>query len=109
MDEQRFKHLADDAFKRILSAFDAIDPDDAEAETAGNTIHITYRGGKRCVVNTQTAARQIWLAGGQSGWHFSYDDPSGKWLHDKGTGDELFQTLARLTHEAVGQSPEFGS
>jgi CyaY protein len=107
MDEQHFKHLADDTFKRILDAFDQVDPEDADADTAGNTINIVYRGGKRCVINTQTAVRQIWLAGAGGGWHFSYDEGSAKWLHDKATGDELFAVLARVTREAIGKSPEF--
>ncbi len=108
MDEQQFRHLADDTFRRILDGFDAIDADDADVETAGNTINVAFRGGARCVINTQAAARQIWLAGGQSGWHFSYETATGKWLHDKGTGDELFSTLARLTREAIGVAPQFG-
>jgi CyaY protein len=109
MDEQRFRLLADETFRRILDGFDAIDADDADLETAGNTIHITFRGGRRCVVNTQAAARQIWLAGGQSGWHFSYDEGTRRWLHDKGSGDELFATLTRLTRDAIGLSPAFAA
>lgn len=109
MDEQRFRLLADETFRRILDGFDAIDADDADLETAGNTINITFRGGQRCVINTQAAARQIWLAGAQSGWHFSYDESSRRWLHDKGSGDELFATLVRLTRDAIGQSPAFAS
>lgn len=107
MDEQSYRHLADATFKRILDGFDAIDADDADVETAGNTINIAFRDGSRCVVNTQGSVRQIWLAGGQSGWHFSYDESARQWLHDKGTGDELFATLTRLTREATGQTPEF--
>lgn len=107
MDEQQFKHLADQTFKRILVAFDAFDPDEAEAETTGATINITFANGKRCVVNTQTAVRQIWLAGLGGGWHFDYDAASGTWLHDKGTGDELFSVLKKLTREAIGKEPAF--
>jgi iron donor protein CyaY len=108
MDEQRFRHLADQTFRRILDAFENIDPDDADVETAGNTLNITYRGGKRCVINTQGVTRQIWLAGAQSGWHFSFDEPTQTWLHDKGSGDELFAVLARLTREAIDQELELG-
>jgi iron donor protein CyaY len=107
MDEQSYRHLADATFKRILDGFDAIDADDADVETAGNTIHIAFRSGARCVVNTQSSVQQIWLAGGQSGWHFSYDESTRRWLHDKGSGDELFATLTRLTREATGQTPAF--
>ena len=107
MDEARFRQLADETFKQILDGFDAIDADDADVETAGNTIHIAFRGGARCVVNTQGAVSQIWLAGGQSGWHFSWDEGTRAWIHDKGTGDELLATLARLTREAIAIEPKF--
>lgn len=108
MDEQRFRHLADETFKRILDGFDAIDADDADVDTAGNTINIAFKDGSRCVVNTQGATCQIWLAGGQSGWHFSYDEQSARWLHDKGTGDELFATLRKLALSATGVDLSFG-
>jgi CyaY protein len=104
MDEKRFHQLADATFKRILDAFEDIDPDDADIDTAGNTINIAYRGGSRCVINTQSATHQIWLAGKQSGWHFSYDEATDTWLHDKGTGDELFRVLADITRDAIGKS-----
>src|SRR4051812_46905451 len=103
MDDQRFRQLADDTFRQILDGFDDIDADDADIETAGNTLNITFRNGKRCVVNTQSSVHQIWLAGGQSGWHFDYDAARGKWLHDKGTGDELFDIIRRLTHVSTGK------
>src|SRR4051812_2493570 len=107
MDEQRFRLLADQTFRRILDGFDTLDADDADIDTAGNTLNIAYRNGTRCVVNTQAVTRQIWLAGGQSGWHFSYDESSHSWLHDKGTGDELFATLTHITQQAIGQKPRF--
>ena len=107
MDEQRFRHLADVTFRQILDGFDELDADDADVETAGNTLTITFRTGQRAVVNTQSAVCQIWLAGAQSGWHFDYDEASGKWLHDKGTGDELLATLARLCEDAIGMRPSF--
>lgn len=107
MDEQRFRLLADETFKRILDGFDAIDAEDADVDTAGNTINIAFRDGTRCVINTQGATSQIWVAGGQSGWHFSFDEPRQRWLHDKGTGDELFDTLRRITKSAIGSEPKF--
>ena len=107
MDEAHFRKLADAAFRRIEDGFDHIDADDADVEAAGNTLNIAFRGGSRCVVNTQAATSQIWLAGGQSAWHFSYDPASERWLHDKGSGDELFSVLKRLTREAIDQEPQF--
>jgi iron donor protein CyaY len=102
MDEQQFRHFADETFGTILDAFDDIDVDDADAETAGGVIRIRYRDGSRCVINTQGPTRQIWLAGKRSGWHFSRDEESGRWLHDKGTGDELMSVLKQITAEGCG-------
>jgi iron donor protein CyaY len=107
MDEQRFRILADETFRRIMDGFDSLDTEDADVETAGNTLTITFRSGERCVVNTQAATRQIWLAGGKSAWHFTRDPESGRWLHDKGTGDELLAVLTRITREAIGRAPAF--
>jgi CyaY protein len=98
MDEATYERLAADTFKRVLDLFQEVDPEDADVEPAGDVIRIDLRGGQRIVLNTQRPARQIWLAGGQSAWHFSYDGAS--WLDDKGRG-ELFEVLRRLT-AAVG-------
>ena len=101
MDESQFRLIADKVFRRILDAFDDIDADDADLDEAGGVINITFRDGSRCVINTQGSVKQIWLAGGKSGWHFSLDETTGQWLHDKGTGDELFGVLKRLTRESL--------
>lgn len=108
MDDARYRLLADQTFRRILDAFDDIDVEDADVETAGGVIRIDYRGGERCVINTQAATHQIWLAGAKSGWHFSYDEDGERWMHDKGTGDELFAVLERLTRDATGLELDFG-
>ena len=99
MDEATYEQLAADTFKRVLDLFQEVDPEDADVESAGDVIRIDLRDGQRIVLNTQRPARQIWLAGGQSAWHFSYDGES--WRDDKGRG-ELFDVLRRLTSAAIG-------
>lgn len=99
MDEPTYERLAADTFKRVLDLFQEVDPEDADVESAGDVIRIDLRDGQRIVLNTQRPARQIWLAGGQSAWHFSYDGTH--WLDDKGRG-ELFEVLQRLTSAAFG-------
>jgi CyaY protein len=103
MDEREFEKRAADAFKRVLDLFEDIDPDDADVEPSGDVIRIDYRGGGRVVLNTQRPARQLWLAGGQRAWHFSFDAGRSEWLDDKGQGHELYATLASLTRAAVGR------
>ena len=99
MDERTYERLAADTFKRVLDLFEDVDPEDADIESAGDVIRIDLRGGQRIVLNTQRPVRQIWLAGGQSAWHFSYDGAS--WQDDKGRG-ELFDILRAMTRDAIG-------
>lgn len=106
MDERRYLDLADAALKRVLAAFDDVDLDDADVDGAGDVVTITLRGGRKVVLNTQRPTRQLWLAGAGRAWHFSYDESRARWLDDKGLGDELFTTLARLCAEA-GVSARF--
>lgn len=100
MDERRYLDLADVALKRVIAAFDDVDLDQADVDSAGDVVTITLRGSKKVVLNTQRPTRQLWLAGGGRAWHFSYDEGGQRWLDDKGHGDELYGTLGRLCSEA---------
>jgi CyaY protein len=107
MDETRYLQLADEAFRAIGNAFEDIDPDVVDCEVAGDVVTLTLRGGKKCIVNTQRPTRQIWLAAEARAWHFSWDEPTRRWLDDKGRGDELFTTIARVVKEGAGADVSF--
>jgi CyaY protein len=104
MDESSYERLASDTFKRVLDLFEDVDAQDADVEAAGDVIRIDLRDGSRIVLNTQRPVRQLWLAGGQRAWHFSYDAPSARWLDDKGHR-ELFEVLREITGDAPGLRP----
>ena len=106
MDERRYLDLADVALKRVIAAFDDVELDDADVDSAGDVVTITLRGGRKVVLNTQRPARQLWLAGGGRAWHFNYEEAGARWLDDKGTGAELFGTLGAICNEA-GVSARF--
>jgi CyaY protein len=108
MDEGTFQRLADETFRAIGDAFEDVDPDLADCEVAGDVVTVTLPGGKKCVVNTQRPTRQIWLAARARAWHFSWDDAARRWIDDKGRGDELFQTIARIVKEEAGADVRFG-
>ena len=96
MDENRYLELAHQTFRRIVDAFDDVDWKDADVETSGDVITITWSDRSRCIVNTQRPVRQIWLAGGDRAWHFSWDESSGRWLDDKGSGAEIVSTIVDI-------------
>jgi CyaY protein len=102
MDEARYNQLVAAVFKRVLAAADALDPDLLEAESTGDMLTLTARSREKCVVNTQRAVRQIWVAGKGQGIHFSYDATTGSWRDDKGRGLELFSFVADVVREISG-------
>ena len=99
LDEPTYLRLADEAFARIETGFEDVDPDVVDCERAGDVLTLTFANGKRCVVNTQRPVRQMWLAANARAWHFGWDEGSRRWLDDKGTGDELFAVLARVVRD----------
>jgi CyaY protein len=107
MDEIAYQRLAEETFRAIGDAFENVDPELVDYESAGDVVTLTLRGGKRCVVNTQRAARQIWLAANARAWHFSWDETVRRWVDDKGRGDELFETIARIVKESAGLDLQF--
>lgn len=107
MDESSYQRLADAAFRAIGDGFENVDPDLVDCEPSGDVVTLTLRGGKKCVVNTQRPARQIWLAANARAWHFSWDPEAHRWMDDKGRGDELFATLRAIVKEATGADVTF--
>jgi CyaY protein len=102
MDEARYNQLVAGIFKRMVAAADGIDPDVLEADTTGDMLTLTAPSREKCIINTQRAVRQIWVAGKSQGIHFSYDEATGTWKDDKGRGLELFSFVAQVVREISG-------
>jgi CyaY protein len=108
MDERAYQHLADATFRRIEDALKDVDADQVDLDRAGDVITLTFKGGKKCIVNTQRPTRQIWLAANARAWHFDWDAAAGRWLDDKkqtnadGSPVELLGSLRRIVREASG-------
>ena len=103
MDETAYNQLVSSAFKRILAAADGLDPDVLEAESTGDMLTLTSASREKCIVNTQRAVRQIWVAGPGQGIHFTYEPVRGEWLDDKGKGLELFRFVADVVRTISGE------
>jgi CyaY protein len=102
MDEPRYQQLADVAFRALESMLADVDADDVDVERAGDVLTLTFKNGKKAVINTQRPTRQIWLAANARAWHFGFDEPSGRWLDDKGQGVELHHQVAAIVKEQSG-------
>jgi CyaY protein len=107
VDERTYQELADETFRVIGDAFEDVDPELVDCESAGDVVTLTMRGGHKCVVNTQRPARQIWLAANARGYHFSWDEAGRRWVDDKGRGDELYATIAQVVQQTTGVTVNF--
>ncbi len=100
MDEQAYLKLADATFKRIEDMFEDVDADDVDCERSGDVLTLTFKNGKKCIVNTQRPTRQIWVAAGVSAWHFLRAED--RWVDEKDPSRELIATIARVVKEQSG-------
>jgi CyaY protein len=100
MDEKMYRARVSEAFGRIEKGFEKVDPDLAECENVAGALTITLRNRSKVIVSPQPSVRQIWLAVAAEAraYHFNFDNDSGRWLDDRGTGHELFTQIS----EAVG-------
>ena len=103
MDESLYNQRVSQVFKKLLAAVDAVDPDVLEADSTGDMVTLTSSRGEKCVINTQRAVRQIWVAGKSQGIHFTFDEASGTWRDDKGKGLELLGFITEVVREISGE------
>jgi CyaY protein len=103
MDETEFAALAERTLERIEAAFEesAIDADVERKE--GGVLEIEYADGSRMVINRHGAAREIWVAAREGGYHFRWDGTSWR---DTRSGGELFTMLSRLVSSQSGETVE---
>jgi CyaY protein len=102
MDESAYDKLVGRTFRRLEDALADVDPDVVELTATGDMLTLQFASGVRCILNTQRAVRQLWLAARASAWHFSYDAAGDAWLDDKGRGD-LWTILRGTVKELSGQ------
>ena len=103
MDRTQFNEKAGLIFTGLVRVFDELDPDVVEAERSGDILKLIFHDGVQFILNTQSAAHQIWLAGASRGWHFDYEESRDAWVCSK-TGDELFETLEGMVSKKLGES-----
>jgi len=102
IDEPQYQRLADQALRTLESMLDDVDAEDVDVERAGDVLTLTFKSGKKAVINTQRPTRQIWLAANARAWHFGWDEAKRQWLDDKGQGVELFDRVVAIVKEEAG-------
>lgn len=102
MDEQHYRHLVDETFKKLDDAFADVDPDLAESTLSQGALTIVFPGGVKCIVSPQPPVRQVWIAFTDRAWHLNYDAAKQAWYDDRGEGLELFALIRKIVKDAAG-------
>lgn len=100
MDETEFEALAERALARLEAALEASGVDADVERKDGGVIEIEFADGSKMIVNRHGAAREIWVAARDGGFHFRWD---GALWRDTRDGSELFAALSRLVSAQSGQ------
>jgi len=100
--DSQFLHLADQFMADVLAKLDQFDPDELEGDLSQGVLKMSFADGRKCIMNRQTAAHQIWLAEGAQAWHFAWDDAASRWTDTKGRGD-LVQILTDVLSQRLGR------
>lgn len=101
LSESEYLSLATAELKSLLAALDELG-DDLEAELGSDILTVELQQGGTYVINSHTAARQIWMAADRRAWHFDYDRESQHWVASK-SNEELWQTLQGILSAKLGR------
>ena len=102
MSDQAFQSAAEATLDAIEAAVErAADAGlDVEIERQGNVITLTFVDDSKVVVNSHSAAQEIWVAARSGGFHYRLRD--GRWI-DGRSGDELYAALSRVVSQQGGR------
>ena len=98
MDDKQFERLAWDELQRIEDALGSMDG--VDVDLADGILTLEFDEGPKVVVNSHSAARQIWVAANLAAGHFSPDPKTGRWFDSK-TGEELWDRLRVILTERL--------
>jgi len=96
MTEQDFLRVAGGTMDAIEAAAERAFANadlDVEVERQDNVLTLVFDDDSRIIVNSHSAAREIWVAARSGGFHFRNEQ--GRWV-DGRSGEELFEALSRL-------------
>ncbi len=99
MDEKQFERLASDELERIEEALSALNG--VDIDLADGILTLEFDEGPKVVVNSHSAARQIWVAANLAAGHFSPDPKTGRWFDSK-SGEDLWDRLRAILTERLG-------
>jgi CyaY protein len=106
MDDKEFARRAAETLGKLDDALR--DVDGVEADLAGDILTLEFEDGTKFVVNSHSAAKQIWVSANMQAWHFGWDPRALRW-EDTRSGVELFAELGKLVSSKLSQPVQLRS
>jgi len=101
MEESEFNRLAEQTLRELDRRIEASGID-ADCEFKGTgVLEMEFGDGSKIIVNSQAAAREIWVAAKSGGYHFRGE--GGRWVNTR-DGTELFAALSACVSQQAGIS-----
>jgi iron donor protein CyaY len=105
MHDAEFVERSDITLSKVAKWLEDLDPDEVDYTTADGVVTIEFAGGAKFILSRQSQMKQLWLAAGSHGFHYSWDASRAVWIDDK-DGNELFPRLAETISEQLGHPVE---
>lgn len=104
MDEKEYRKQVEKVYRKLEDAFDTVDPDLVELENSQGALTLLFADKTKCILSTQPAVRQLWVALASKGvaLHFNYDPQKDSWFDDKGKNVELFAFVKQAVKDSAG-------
>lgn len=109
IDEAQYRSVMNSTLDRVERAFADVDPDVAECSVQFGALTIAFANGQKCILSSQPAVQQLWMAVAAKGiaFHFDYDSKRAEWRDDRGQGIEPLAFLKAFLKESVGLEVKF--
>ena len=108
MENKEYLKKAEELFQRVEDKLDDYEDDIDYDHTPDKLILNFEKNGKKVVINTQRAIKEIWLAGNSRAWHFQFLSDQDIWFA-RAEKEEFFTCLTSLLSDNLGQKVSFQS
>ena len=98
IDETRFELEADRTLLRLETCLTELD-DSLDVDLSMGVLTVEFESGRKFVINSHRAARQIWMSAYATAWHFELSDDV--WISTK-SHEELFGVVNEQVGKELG-------
>jgi len=101
--DNSFAKRAAATLARLEQALTAVDDERMEVDGGGDVLSLSFGDGRTYIINSHSAAQQVWVAAESRAWHLSWDADRAAWI-DTREGRELASLVSELVSRKLGRA-----